>query len=271
MSIAEVSPPSSYRIAEFEDPAAELERLRLQAAIIFAQEDAVLRELGFPDAGRVLEAGCGPGFVAAALMGHRPQLEIVGVDVDREALRSAMPRTRVLIGTALALPFADARFDAAYARLMLRHVAAPERAVAELVRVVRPGGRVFAIDADDGQLVLDPVPDELLRVQEARHASIRRRGCDPYTARRIPGLFVRAGLRHVQARGIALSSTALGREAFARTVLFPITQAIDEDLVPTAVVARCEDALRVWCRDEAAFGMIVATVVMGEVAGPEPR
>ncbi|HLH22016.1 MAG TPA: class I SAM-dependent methyltransferase [Chloroflexota bacterium] len=106
----------------------------------------VLRHLPATTSGRprVLEIGCGVGHVLARLSGR---CAVVGLDLSPEALRQAravVPRARLLEGSADRLPFADACFDAVLARHVLEHLPRPAAAIAELRRVLRPGGTLVA-------------------------------------------------------------------------------------------------------------------------------
>jgi SAM-dependent methyltransferase len=97
---------------------------------------------------RVADAGTGPGTLALALA---PLVgEVVGVDLVpellEEARRGAPANARFVEGDVTALPFEDFSFDLACSRRTLHHVSRPELALAELVRVVRIGGRVFVED-----------------------------------------------------------------------------------------------------------------------------
>lgn len=104
---------------------------------------------------RVLDMGCGGGRHAFAL--YRQGADVVALDrsasdlADVEAMFQAMreagevplvARARAVRGDAYALPFADGSFDAVVAAEVLEHLPEDERAMAELVRVVRPGGLV---------------------------------------------------------------------------------------------------------------------------------
>jgi len=95
--------------------------------------------------GSVLDAGCGTGGLLAYLRAERPDLRRVGVEwaepaAARAADKSGAPIVR---GSVNALPFADACFGAAVAADLLCHGAVePPRALAELRRVLRPGGRL---------------------------------------------------------------------------------------------------------------------------------
>jgi SAM-dependent methyltransferase len=97
---------------------------------------------------RALDVGTGAGALALALA---PLVrEVVGLDPVPELLElaraRARPNTEFVAGDGEALPFPDASFDLAATHRTLHHVAQPERVVAELARVTRPGGRVLVVD-----------------------------------------------------------------------------------------------------------------------------
>jgi len=252
---------AAYHVADFRDPAAEVARLRSQAAVVASAEERTLDALGFPREGLVLDLGCGPGFVAARLRASRPDLRIVGVDTDRATLREA-PVLRV-VAAADRLPFASAVFSAAFARLVLRHVPEPERSVRELARVVMPRGRVLLADSDDGTVAVHPEPDGFARVLAARSQTYARRGGEPRMARRLFHLLVDAGLCEVQAEPLVVSSALIGPAAFAAVVLAPLVDVVDEDLMPRAEVDDVAAAVRRWGQRRDVFGMTTAVVAGG--------
>ena len=97
----------------------------------------------------VLDVGCGPGSLLEELAASNGPRRIVGIDASplyaaaaRERLRDR--RVVVLAADACALPFPDASFDAALSQLVLQFVPDPDGALAEMARVVRPGGTVAA-------------------------------------------------------------------------------------------------------------------------------
>jgi ubiquinone/menaquinone biosynthesis C-methylase UbiE len=106
----------------------------------------VLEHLGELRNGRALDAGCGKGRFARILRERRPEAEIWGLDISTAMLRHLPPGIHACAGSLTSLPFRDASFDGAYAVESLEHAVEIETAVAELCRVVKPGGRIVVID-----------------------------------------------------------------------------------------------------------------------------
>lgn len=100
---------------------------------------------------RVLDAGCGKGRFAVHVRAAYPGACVVALDLAVAMLRCAPPDLARAAGSMLELPFLDAVFDAAYATESLEHAVDIERAVAELCRVLRPGGRLVIIDKNARQ------------------------------------------------------------------------------------------------------------------------
>lgn len=116
---------------------------------------------GLADGERVLDVGCGTGSLTFALPDLANVAAVTGIDpldtfVVAARARSTDPRITFDVGDARALPYADASFDRAYSSLVLQFIPDAARAVAEMRRVVRPGGTVAAAvwDSFGGQLFM---------------------------------------------------------------------------------------------------------------------
>lgn len=101
--------------------------------------------------GKVLDVGCGKGRFARILQERHPGAEVWGLDISPEMLRYVPAPIHTRAGTMTELPFADGEFDAAYATESLEHAVEVDRAVAEMCRVVKPGGRIVIIDKNAEQ------------------------------------------------------------------------------------------------------------------------
>jgi ubiquinone/menaquinone biosynthesis C-methylase UbiE len=102
---------------------------------------------------RLLDIGCGTGLFATRLKTALPQAQVWGVDLTSEMLARGGPRWRHLRNAVLPvhgdserLPFATGGFDFVTCANSFHHYPHQELAVAEMQRVLRPGGRLLIID-----------------------------------------------------------------------------------------------------------------------------
>lgn len=135
---------------------------------------------------RVLAAAVGPQGTATGLEPH-PGLRAVAEQRAAEAGSAA----RFLDGTALALPLPDGDVDVVWCERVLQHLDDPAGAVAEMTRVLRPGGRVALLDTDWSTFVLHPVAPE---VRPALAAVAQATAATPDAGRRLTGWLAGAGL-----------------------------------------------------------------------------
>jgi SAM-dependent methyltransferase len=133
------------------------EQARLAALNRITNEEFV-EFLAVAPGARVLEVGSGIGLLAVAVADSATGVRVVGVERSPVQIAAAArsPKVEYHECDALALPFPNASFDAAYARYLLEHVSRPDLVLAEMRRVVRAGGRVAITENDISLLRLDP-------------------------------------------------------------------------------------------------------------------
>ncbi len=174
----------------------------LQTASAYKQR--IMEQLALQEGATVLDVGCGTGQDAQDLaQAVGPRGRVVGVDCSETMLQVARSRTAQLpieyiLADAIHLPFADASFDGCQASRVLGYLPEPELALAEMVRVARPGARIVTADADFDLTVVE-IPDRAL-VRKMVHAI-----CDQvqqgWLGRQMPRLFQQVGLEDVRVDG----------------------------------------------------------------------
>jgi demethylmenaquinone methyltransferase/2-methoxy-6-polyprenyl-1,4-benzoquinol methylase len=98
----------------------------------------------------VLDVGTGTGKLVSSLIHALPRARVVGVDFAEPMLRASRSAAPLAAADGLALPFADASFDAVTSAFVLRNLADLPAGVAEQVRVLRAGGLLIALDTTPG-------------------------------------------------------------------------------------------------------------------------
>jgi SAM-dependent methyltransferase len=162
-----------------------------------------------------LDIGPGPGFMACELAERvGPDGRIAAVDTNgamlemtrrRAEQRGLIDRLDLREADAAALPFPDASLDFVVAIQVYEYVPDIDRALAECVRVLRPGGRLAIVDTDWDTLILQAGADELTtRVIRAWDGHLAHRTLP----RRLPGLLRQAGLTLDSAAALPVVDTA---------------------------------------------------------------
>ncbi|HEX8004470.1 MAG TPA: methyltransferase domain-containing protein [Mycobacteriales bacterium] len=186
---------------------------------------------------RVLEVGCGLGADARELArAVAPGGSVTAVDVSEAMLNAARDRHDASLAVTYeradvcALPYDDATFDVIRIERVLQHVPDVTGACREMARVLKPGGRLLALDTDWGSLVAD-VGDDDLADRVLAHG--RGRMIQPRAALHLRRLLAGAGLHRVHVEGHAFTYTSLETAA----VLLPMFQELipqEADFMPAA-------------------------------------
>jgi ubiquinone/menaquinone biosynthesis C-methylase UbiE len=226
---------------------------------------------------QLLDVGCGPGSITLGLAEIVAPGQVVGIDIQAAQVEQAraaahgIATVRFEVADLYALPFPDASFDGAFANGVLMHLREPVRALAELRRVLRPGGIAGVRDPDLGASLCAPTTPLLeqwlaMRVQVRQH-----NGGDPFMSRHYRRFLLEAGFTHAEAS--ASVESAGSREGthrhaaflkgqlqgFARTV---VTAGWMEQATLDAVVGEID----VWAQRPDAFSATIWCEAVGWVS-----
>lgn len=111
----------------------------------------VIKQAQLRDGGRLLDLGAGTGDLSYAALHHQPGCQVIAADFTLQMMRVGRRRPHSgsiawIAADALNLPFPDRVFDAVVSGFLLRNVVDLPRTLCEQYRVLKPGGRIVALD-----------------------------------------------------------------------------------------------------------------------------
>lgn len=140
-----------------------IRNLAAQAAAIWPQESQLLARYGLPAECRIADIGCGSGEITSRLAGQFPRAEVLGIDIlessvalARSRYAALAPRVQFRQGDAFELALPASSHDLVVCRHVTQSIPEPQRILAELVRIARPGGWVHVLSEDYSMLHFMP-------------------------------------------------------------------------------------------------------------------
>jgi ubiquinone/menaquinone biosynthesis C-methylase UbiE len=200
--------------------------LSAQARAIWPQESGLFRRYALRADARILDAGCGPGEGSSRVAELFPDADVLGVDIidasldlARSRYAALAPRLRFEHQSIFELREADRTFDLVVCRHVIHSIPHPERVLAELARVMRPGGYLHLIPEDYGMLHFQPAAfdpgDFWYQVAPAFAAAT---GTDLFIGRNIFSILAAMHLEQITVDYVVVDTLRVPRETFAAII-----------------------------------------------------
>lgn len=202
---------------------AEVQRLKVQARMGWEKEFRNLQWFGLQDGMRILEVGCGPGFVTEQLADRLPHSRIIGLDMDENLLKQAEARLdeqaqrniEFVKASVYDTSLPDNSFDFVVARMLFLHLHKTEEAALELQRVLKPGGKLVIIDIDDGIFgIIQPDIEGFQSITKKFTEMQGNAGGNRLIGRSLPRLLQKIGFQEIELETVAVHSDLVGVEGF---------------------------------------------------------
>jgi ubiquinone/menaquinone biosynthesis C-methylase UbiE len=197
---------SSYLMA---GRSSELERLRLQARVWESAAEALFREIDVIEGATAIDLGCGAMGVLGTLSRHVGRRgRVVGIDNDPLQLEAArayvqdaqLANVEIVEGDAFATGFASGGFDLVHQRFVIAPAGRDAEMLAEMRRLVRPGGVVVLQEPDSASWSLYPASEAFDHLKSAILAAFRKSGGDFDAGRKLVSLLRSSGLIEIGIR-----------------------------------------------------------------------
>lgn len=229
----------SYKLESFtENKGSEVNRLKYQVDLFYRKEIELYKKIGLRDGMNLIECGSGPGFLIGNIVRDFPLCTATAVEVDPFFVEH-LNKTSVIKGKKLfdvkhasiyetGLP--DRSYDFAIARLVLEHLKEPEKAIAEISRILKPGGILVVVSNDFAyHLLTYPLIPELDEMYIAYIKSRLSEGGNPLIGRQLPGILKKGNFENINIEIICVHNDLEGDKPFLKAENVNISKSLVKD------------------------------------------
>jgi len=238
----------------------EQDRLSILNTIL---NNACLERMTFRGQEHILDVGCGLGQFTRLMAQQLDNGRVVGIERDEHQFAKAIALAKndkeAMVdfrqGNAYALPLEKEEwnsFDIVFSRFLLEHLSEPKKAITQMAKAVKHGGRVILTDDDHSTYRPSPEPIGFSIIWTAYTRSYERLGNDPFIGRNLPTLLYQCGLKPIKLTSVFFGACA-GEASFEMVAdnLIGILEGakalmIKEHLIDEATFTSCIQSLHTW-------------------------
>lgn len=203
----------------------------------------------FPSETLILEAGCGVGAQTRIIAAKNPDSHFISVDISEPSLQMAKQMVYALgidnvqfqQADIFKLSFPDSTFDHVFICFVLEHLSQPSLALAELKRVLKPGGTMMVIEGDHGSAYFHPDSKEAHQTIDCLVELQKKHGGNANIGRELYPLMSQAGLAGVEVspRMVYVDASRPDLvQGFIRDTFTAMVDGVEEDAVSEGLMDR---------------------------------
>lgn len=216
----------SYKLESFtENRESEAARLKHQVDLFYSKEFELYKRIGLRDGMNIVECGSGPGYLISNILSDLPLCTAAAVEIDPYlveqlnlgSVKNGKKLFDVIHSSIYDTGLPDNHYDFAISRLLFEHLEEPGQAVAEIGRILKPGGKLVIVSNDFSyHLLTYPAIPELDEMYNAYIKSRFSEGGNPLIGRELPVILRKGNFESVNIEVICVHNDLEGDKPFLK-------------------------------------------------------
>jgi ubiquinone/menaquinone biosynthesis C-methylase UbiE/acyl carrier protein len=228
----------SYQLDSFtKNRESEVKRLKAQVSLFFDKEFALYQKLGLSNGMKIIECGSGPGYLMRSILDKLPDCKATALEIDpylfdvltENSEQDGKKLYEPVQGSIYDTKLPSGVYDFVITRLVIEHLQEPQKALAEVRRILKPGGRFVIVSNDFAYHILTyPVIPELDEMYAAYCNLRKSENGNALVGRQLPAMLERAGFGNIDFEVICAHSSIKGDAAFLQAENVNISKSLVE-------------------------------------------
>ena len=228
----------SYQLESFtKNKESEVKRLKAQVGLFFDKEFLLYQRLGLADGMKIIECGSGPGYLIRSILDKLPNCKATALEIDPFLVEVLIENSKlngekifeVVQGSIYDTQLPASSYDFVITRLVVEHLQEPLKAMAEVRRILKPGGKFVIVSNDFAYHILTyPIITELDEMYSAYCNLRKAENGNALVGRQLPVMLEQSGFSNINFEVICAHSKIMGDAVFLQAENVNISKSLVE-------------------------------------------